>query len=489
MSVVQSIQDIGPCKKELKIEVPAEAVDAETERVTREYGRQVRIPGFRPGKVPAGVVRKRFGEEIQRDVVEHLVPRFWQRAQSEAGIDPITPPQLAGVEDRETGEPLVFTARVEVRPEVEIGDLSGFDLPDPASEPTDEEVERTIEELRGRAGAWVEVDRPAGQGDRVTAEIEETTGEEQPEEKGPETVQVEVGAPEVWEELSLALSGLSTGQKGEFDRMHDEEGVVRERRFRFQVSKVEARELPELDDALAKRIGGFETVDELETAVREQLAQQKAQERNEARENALLDQLRARYPLDLPEGLIDQQNESMVREYAESLARQGVDVRNAGIDWKSMAEQARPAAEARVHARLLLEEIAKREGIEVGEAELDGMLTRIGRPQGVSAAVVRRTLSEDGRLEGLRAQMLRAKTVRHLLGEEGPEFGQEAASSMSPDAAIGPDAASMSPDAAASMSPDAAASMSPDAAASGDGKSEPAEGVDEGAGTTPDAGT
>lgn len=462
MSVVQSIQDIGPCKKELKIEVPAETVDAETERVTREYGRQAKIPGFRPGKVPAGVVRKRFRDEIDRDVVERLVPRYWQQAETEAGLDSITPPQLAGVEDREAGQPLVFTARVEVRPEIEIGSLDGFDLPDPAAEPTEEEVASTIEELRGRAGSWVEVDRPAGQGDRVTAEIEETTGEDaaapplaeaaeaadagddEAGKSGPETVQVEIGSPQVWEELSLALSGLSAGQKGEFDRMDEEEGVVRERTFRFQVSKVEARDLPELDDELAKRIGGFDTVAELEAAVRGQLAHQKESERSEARERALLDQLRARHPVTLPEGLIDQENEVLVREYAENLARQGVDVRNVGIDWKSMAEQARPAAEKRVHARLLLEEIAEREGIEVDETELQGMLTRIGEPQGVSAAVVRRTLEQDGRLAGLAAQMRRAKTVRHLLGEEAPEF---------------------------------------------DGKSEPAADVDEGAGTTPDAGT
>lgn len=484
MSVVQSIQDIGPCKKELTIEVPAETVDAETERVTRQYGRQAKIPGFRPGKVPSQVVRKRFREDIDKDVVESLVPRFWQQAESEAGLDPITPPQLSGVEDREEGEPLVFTARVEVRPEVEIGSLDGFDLPDPPAEPTEEEVRSTIEELRGRAGSWVEVDRPAGQGDRVTAEIEETTGtdaakpplaeaaeaageedEEEEEASGPETVQVEVGSPQVWEELSLALSGLTAGQKGEFDRMHDEEGVVRERKFRFQVSKVEERDLPELDDDLAKTIGGFDTVAELEKAVRDQLGQQKESERSEARERALLDQLRARHPVTLPEGLIDQENEVLVREYAENLARQGVDVQNAGIDWKSMAEQARPAAEKRVHARLLLEKIAEREGIEIDEAELEGMLTRIGQAQGVSAAVVRRTLEQDGRLAGLEAQMKRAKTVRHLLGEDSPDFA------TSPEAASGQEAAGKS------------------GSAGGVDEDEPTTASGEDGGTTPDPAT
>ncbi len=432
MSVVQSIQDIGPCKKELKIEVPAETVDAETERVVREYGRQAKIPGFRPGKVPAQVVRKRFREDIDKDVVERLVPRFWQQAESEAGLEPITPPQLAGVEDREAGEPLVFTATVEVRPEIEIKSLDGFDLPDPAAEPTEEEVESALEELRGRAGTWVETDRPAGQGDRVTAVVEEIDGDGGDGEKaeggeeggGPEPVQVEVGSPQVWEELSVALSGLSAGQKGEFDRMHEEEGAVRERKFRFRVDKVEERDLPEIDDALAQQIGGFDTVAELETAVREQLARQKENERGEARERALLDQLRARHPVALPDGLVDMETESLVREYAESLARQGVDVRNVDIDWRSMAEQARPSAEKRVHARLLLETIAEREGIEVEPPEVEAMLGQIGQPQGVSASVVRRTLQKDGRLAGLRAQMLRAKTVRHLLGETSPDFGK-----------------------------------------------------------------
>lgn len=428
MSVVQSIQEIGPCKKELKIEVPAETVDAETERVVKEYGRQAKIPGFRPGKVPPAVVRKRFQEDIDKDVVDRLVPRYWQQAQSEAGIEPITQPELAGVEDRSAGEPLIFTARVEVRPEIELGELGGFDLPEPPEELSEEEVQRTLEELRGRAGSWSEVDRPAGQGDLVTVEIEETTGGEPAEGEpldGPEAVQVEIGSPQVWEELSLALSGRSAGQKGEFARMHDEEGEVRERSFRFQVQKVEKRELPELDDALAREIGDFETVADLERAVRAQMAEQKATEGREARERALLDQLRARHPLALPEGLVDQENEKLVREYAESLARQGVDVKNAGIEWRSIAEQARPSAEKRVHARLLLEEIARREGIAVEEPELEGVLMQIGQAQGLSSAVVRRTLSEDGRLAELRSQLLRAKTIRHLLGETPPSVSAE----------------------------------------------------------------
>ncbi|MFW6012350.1 MAG: trigger factor [bacterium] len=431
MSVVQSIEDVGPSRKQLRIEVPAPAVDAETERVVREYGRSLKLPGFRPGKVPTGVVRQRFREEIDREVVERLVPRYWREAQSEAGLEPITEPRLAGVDDRESGEPLVFTAQVEVRPEIEVGDLGGLTLPEPPEGPTDEEVQEALEELRRRAGDWVPVDRPAAQGDRVPVEISEVRDDEasgEGEAPEPDTIEVEVGSPRIWEELSVALTGLSEGQKGEFDRMEDEGGEVRKRSFRFRVLRVEERELPELDDELAQEIGGFESVDELRQAVRERLAEDKRAEGQAARERALLDQLRERHPLEVPEGLVNEEMQGLVREYAESLARQGVDLENAELDWSAVAEEAKPAAEKRVHARLVLDAVARKLDLSVGEDELEATLARFARNEGVSAAQARRALERDGRLEGVRAQLLRAKTVRHLLGEdEGPEDGKSEA--------------------------------------------------------------
>ncbi len=434
MSVVLSIEDVGPCKKELRIEVPAPAVEAETARVVQDYGRKARLPGFRPGKVPAKVVRQRFQGEIDEEVVERLVPRYWRQAEAEAGLEPLTRPELAGVEDHEPGEPLVFRARVEVRPEIELGNLDDFEIPDPPAAPADDEVEAALEELRRQAGDWLPVERPAGQGDLVAVEIEETTETEGSPGKGageaaePTTVEVEVGSPQVWEELSVALTGLAEGQKGEFSRMDEEEGRVRERSFRFQLRGVKERELPELDDELAREVGEFESVEELTQAVRNRLAHEKAHERHHAREKALLDQLRERHPLALPEGLVDAEVQRLAQEYAESLARQGVDLETSGIDWRAVAEQARPAAEKRVHARLLLEAVARERDLEVSAEELEQTLAGLAREQGVAAGALRRALDQDGRLADLRAQLLRVKTIRHLLGEEdGADAGNSAA--------------------------------------------------------------
>lgn len=452
MSVVLSIEDVGPSKKELRIEVPAPAVEAETARVVQDYGRKARLPGFRPGKVPAKVVRQRFQGEIDEEVVERLVPRYWRQAEAEAGLEPLTRPELAGVEDHEPGEPLVFRARVEVRPEIELGNLDDFEIPDPPAAPTDEEVEAALEELRRQSGDWLPVERPAGQGDLVAVEIEETTEREGPagEAAEPTTVEVEVGSPQVWEELSVALTGLAEGQKGEFSRMDEEEGRVRERSFRFQLRGVKERELPELDDELAREVGEFESVEELTQAVRDRLAQEKAHERHHAREKALLDQLRERHPVALPEGLVDAEVQKLAQDYAESLARQGVDLETSGIDWHAVAEQARPPAEKRVHARLVLEAVARERGLEVSAEELEQTLAGLAREQGVATGALRRALDQDGRLAELRTQLLRVKTIRHLLGEEdGAEAGKSAAPAAvegGEDAAVGEAASEEAPD-------------------------------------------
>lgn len=128
MSVVLSIEEVGPCRKKLQVEVPAAAVEAESSRVLQEVAREARIPGFRRGKVPLSLVRKQFEGEVEQRLVERLVPRYWKQAAAEKELDPMGSPEVAGVEYK-SGEPLRFTATVEVRPVVELRNLVDFNLP------------------------------------------------------------------------------------------------------------------------------------------------------------------------------------------------------------------------------------------------------------------------------------------------------------------------------------------------------------------------
>jgi trigger factor len=424
MSVVLSVEDVGPCRKQLKVEVPAPAVEAETQRVVHDYGQKVRLPGFRQGKVPTELVRRRFAKEIDQEVKERLLPRYWRQAQAESSIEPLLPPEVDEVSDLAPGAPLTFTATVETRPQIELRDTASFNLPDPEVDPGTMEIEETIENIRKQMSEWVTVDRPASRGDQVSLDVTTLGSPEHPEERT-DAIQIEVGDPQVWEEMSLAVQGMSAGQETTFERRHEhpaaEEGgapEVHEQRFRLKVKEVKERDLPPLDDAFATRVNPeLSTFEALREAVVQRLRQQKGEARRDARQQALLDQLRERHPVDLPQGVVRREVEGMVQEYAENLARRGVDVEKAHLDWNRIAEEMAPLAEKRVHARLLLDAVADERGLAVTEEEFERTLAMLARAQGVSTPVLRRKLDEDGRLTSLRGQLRRDKTIRALLGE------------------------------------------------------------------------
>ncbi len=435
MSVVLSLEDVGPCRKQIKVEVPAPAVEAETQRVVRDYGQKVRLPGFRQGKVPSELVRRRFAKEIDQEVKERLLPRYWKQAQAESSLEPLLPPEVDEVSELAPGEPLTFVATVETRPEIELRNIDSFDLPDPEVEPGTMEIEETIDNIRKQMSEWVTVDRPASRGDQLSLQVTTVGSPEHPEERT-DPVTVEVGDPQVWEELSLAVQGLSAGQETTFERRHEhpaaEEGgapEVHEQKFRVKVDEVKERDLPPLDDAFAAKVNPeFATFEALREAVVVRLRQQKDEKRREARHQALLDQLRDRHPIDLPQGVVRREVEGMVQDYAENLSRRGVDVEKAHIDWGRVGEEMAPMAEKRVHARLLLDAVADHRELAVTEEEFERTLAVLARAQGVSTPVLRRKLDEDGRLTSLRSQLRREKTIRTLLGE--PDEDAPAASGL-----------------------------------------------------------
>jgi len=429
MSVIVSIQESGAGRKEVKILVPAPAVAAETQRVTSEYRKRARIPGFRKGKVPASVIQQRFAEDIEREVTEVLIPRYWSQAESEAQLDLLMPPELGAV-DQEAGEDLTFIAHVDVAPDFELRNVSDFELPDPGVEPAKEEISTAVQDVRRELSKFVEVDRAAAQGDRIQAKIRERVeGADEPEDTLPEAQDVtfEIGDAQVWEELSLAATGRKTGQQIEFERpdLGDEEtgeepgaGAPAVRQFEGEILGVAERDLPPLDDAFAASVGDFETLADLEEDVGRRLRQRNSSQRRKQRETALLDQLVERHPFEISERVVRHEVEQMLGDYANDLARQGVDVEKTGMDWQKLGEQMAPQAERRVKARLILDQVAREQSVAVSDEDLEAALSAIARAEGRTSGSVRQALDKAGRLAPFKRQLVREKTVNQLLGED-----------------------------------------------------------------------
>lgn len=435
MSVVVSRREVGVCRQEFEIEVPASEVDAEYLRVARDYRRRARIDGFRKGKAPLDLVRQRFGDSIGEDVSERLAPKYWQRASEEDGVHAMLPPSVAPVQAA-PGQPLRFTVTVDVEPEVEIGDSRSFELPQPETEPSEAEVDELLEQVRLQRSTWVPVERAAARGDRVRGRIHrsampgyapeaaaEDDQDRDQDDRGPATheIDLELGDERAWPELTDNLTGLSAGRKADFERTETDEDVERQRGYEIEVEEVLERKLPDVDDDWASSLAAtIETVDDLRRQLGEQVRAQKTEQAGQQRTDALLDQLRERYPVTLPEAVVEREALQMARSYANNLARQGFDLERQQLPWEQLMEEIRPQAEKRAHSSFLLDRIARDDGVEATAQDLERALEIMARARNTNRGRLRRELERDGGLEMLRVELRRDRTVQTLLAANAP---------------------------------------------------------------------
>lgn len=444
MSVVTQIEETGPCRLKVTIEVPAPAVEAELGRVVKDFRGQVNIPGFRRGKVPISVIRRRFKKEIEGEVAERLLPRYWKQAEAEKDLDPLLPPTVEELK-MEDGEPMMVVAVVETRPEIALGDVDNFELPEEHVDATEPEIDEALADMRKSMADWETVERASAQGDMVwgtavrtvtskpaaegdseeeaegeadaEADTDESDESDEDSSSGERPIHVEIGGDNVPEELSLALTGKKAGQSATFETTEGPDDAKEEVHYDIEVIEVKEQKLPELDDEFASNFGEFDSIDKLREALSQNITAKKTQDLRQRRRKALLEQLRERHELSLPEGVVQQETERMMREMLEHMASQGADLENADLDFARMAEGMRPQAQMRVHDRLILDAIAKDKTLRLDESRFEEILAAIAQDQGSNSLAVRQQLAEDGRLEALRSQLLRDQTVAHLLGE------------------------------------------------------------------------
>lgn len=404
-------------KQILEISIPAAEVEQETERVVQSLAQRVRIPGFRPGKVPPGLIKSRYAADIRDEVVRSLVPKFLQKRIEDEDLRVVGTPDITDVHFH-AGEPLRFKAEFEVAPEVELKDYRDLTVPYRDPEITDQDVSQRLDALREQKAEFVNIDpRPAAEGDHAVISIE-AIGGIGGEMKQDELV-VEIGGADTLEAFSENIRGVSPGEVKEFDVTYpeghgDEKLAGKAIRFRAALRGLRRKELPELNDDFARDLGDFQNLEELRTEVRQSLQREREYLAQQEAKNQLLEKLVDLHDFPVPEAYLDRQIEAQVEQHLRAAAARGVDPRTVKLDWAKVKESQREKATRDVRATLLLGRIADREGIEVTGDEVDREVQRIARQQREPVAAARRRLEKDGTLRRIVSHIRTEKTLNFL---------------------------------------------------------------------------
>ena len=405
------------CKHSLDISVPVETVEGETERVVSSYQQKARLPGFRPGKAPAGLVRKQFEGDIRQQVLENLVPKFLEKELEKQDLRIVGTPDISDVHFHR-GEPLRFKAEFEVFPQIELKEYQNLEVPYKDPQVTDEDVAKRLEEIRDQKADYSNVDpRPIADGDHAVISIESLSGAESPVKQ--DEMMLHVGAEDTLPAFTENLRGMSPGEEKDFDVAYPEDYgqaklAGKTIRFHVVVKGLRKKELPEVNDEFAQDLGDFRTVDELREALRKTMLAQRQNEAQQEAKNKLVEKLVELHDFPVPEAFIDRQVRNRVEQTLHSLAAEGIDSSKIQLDWQKLKSSQKDKALGEVKASLLLSRIAEREAIGATHDEVDKEVERIARQQREPFAALKLRFEKDGTLGRIASHIQTEKTLNFL---------------------------------------------------------------------------
>jgi len=416
--------DVNETRRQLTVEIPVGDVESAIERVTREYTKSARLPGFRPGRVPPGVVRQRFRAQILHDVAHDLIPRTIDDVLSSKGVEPVDTPDVKDVVVEE-GKPLSFTASFDVVPAFDPGNFGDIELKRQPVAVDDDAVQQTLERLRERAARFEPVEGGVGDGHTLVIDLERRAtaadGTVQPPDTH-EKVSIEMGAPANPPGFDTEVTGMTVGESRSFTLSYPADYAVAELAgtsvaYTVHLKELRRRVVPELDDEFAKDLGEeIESLDALKARVRADL-EAEAKDASERQLRAdLLKQVAKRLPFPVPAALVDREIDRRVEDFARRLMSQQIDPRRANIDWAAFRQGQREPAQESVASALVLDQVARSENITVTEADLERELERYAERTGLTPAAVKARLEQEDGLGRMQVGLRRESTVNAVLG-------------------------------------------------------------------------
>jgi trigger factor len=411
------LTDISECKKNLEIEIPQDVVDHEITHIAQEFARRARVPGFRPGKAPLGVVKTRFRDEIVSEMMQHLMPKYFGDAIDERKLDIVKAPQFESV-DYNSGQPLRFKAVFEVYPQLSITNYEGIPVQEVSSKVEDTEVESSLKKLQEDMAelAPVEEERPVQQGDFAEISYSGTVeGSEEPPITGEKAV-AEIGGRTTMKEFTENLLGTSVNEEKNFTVIYrpdypEKRLAGKTVAYKVRIEGIKTKEIPEINDEFAQRFGEYKSLDGLKAKIREDLEKHKREHAQEQMREKMLGWLEDNNEFELPESLVERQLQIRVQRLLRDLARQGINPQRLDVDWSKIREDQTEQALRDVKGSLILDYISEKENITVTDDEIEAEIDKIAVETNRPKEKVREVLSRDSALERLRGQIRNKKTL------------------------------------------------------------------------------
>ena len=406
------------CRRELELEIPAEEVSKASEKVAKEFAKMARVPGFRPGKAPISLIKRRFAEDIKGEVLQNLVLETVEKALTEQKLTPVSQPQVDKLEFKE-GEPVKFRASFDVLPEFSLANYKNLEIEMPEMNLTDEDVTKALAEMQQRAAAFTPVEGRAVENDDFVQVKLHGTPEGGGDPLNAESVLCHVGAEETMEPFNENLRGANVGDHKDFDVNYPADypdAKLAGKLFHYSVDVlgIKTKKLPELNDEFAKDVSDATSLDELKSKIKESLEHERDHRQKDLQREKVIGELVKLHDFPVPESLVEHQMDVRLERVVRSLAQQGVDPRAVNIDWVTLRRRQEDRAKDDVKAELVIDRIATEEKIDVTDEELEHELEHMAGHSGESAEVLRARLTKQGALDRMKAKLRSDKTIDWL---------------------------------------------------------------------------
>lgn len=390
----------------IEVRVPVEAVRDAEDQAARRYAGSVRLPGFRPGKAPPAMVKKRFKDAIRQQVIESLVQEAFQEVMDREQLKVASQPHVHDLKFEE-GQPLSFELHVEVRPDVQLARTEGFHVARAVAPVTEESVKEQVEQIREQKAAWSPVEEKPAPGDMVRVQL--TTADESGEFPEAREYPLVLGGGQAIPGVEELIMELEPGETAERpvrwpEDFPDEAQRGKTKPVRVNLLEVKRKSLPALDDAFAREVGDFESLDALMATVRKDLEEHANREADASVRQQLVDQVAAANPFDIPPSWVAQLIDGYMNAYQVPEDER-----------EKFRGEFRPVAERQVRRDLIIETIAEREGLKASESDIDERVAEVASKRGADPGQVYASLQKAGRLREIEQSITEEKVFKWLM--------------------------------------------------------------------------